>query len=279
MLFLKFKNNMKFLNSFNLIFSFLTLTFAACNDIECQTSSLTCGGYCEDSKCVGGYQCPSQTPHCDNYYCVECLADQHCPHACNIYENKCVQCNSNFDCTFDSFRAICNTERNECIQCKNREDCDRDSKCGSTCDGERCTGGIDCESQGLHCQSDYEDLYPAKCVNCSHNGHCGDGLLCVRGECRECLNTPDCNSQENCGNTCANYTCVDNSSLNCSESGTLCDVFIGKCVVDTADTSVNPTTNNSLLPSSLPLPSNSSLSSSSRYIIPNVALLCLVLLK
>ena len=211
---------------------------------DCDNISEACGGYCEDSKCMGGWKCPMETPFCYESNCVECVFDKDCSavsrSACDMYEKKCIQCNSNFDCTFDPDRAICNTDRHECIQCKNREDCERDSKCGSTCSGERCTSGIDCESKGLHCKSDYNDEFPAECANCGHSGHCPQGFVCYEKECEECLNTVNCNSRDNCGNKCVNLTCVSVGPSNCSIiPNNRCDVFTGECIKDF--TSMSPT--------------------------------------
>jgi hypothetical protein len=103
------------------------------DDRDCLKNRIQCGGVCENNICVYGTTCSAEKPVCYNSNCVECTKESGClgNRVCHGSEQKCVECNSNFDCTFDSLRRICDSERNICVQCENKEDCERNSRCGS----------------------------------------------------------------------------------------------------------------------------------------------------
>ena len=247
-------------------------------DSDCPSDEPQCTshGYC--TECDSD-ECPSSKPYCgDDDGCVECTWHKHCAPGANEFCNdgvckfeandctkdkdcesnakltrchpttkKCVQCQSEWDCSWGLFgwgSDGCNLETGACVEClKDSEciwqvcdtakqecvDCNEDSDCddGEVCNNHGCTDGCKDDSSCAGTpETPYCNTY-ADCVECQSATDCEgdpDGPLCLwNGTCGTCTADYDCEGSPN-GPYCNFGECSDTDLDTCKAWG--------KCTLD-----------------------------------------------
>lgn len=206
------------------------------------------------SDCFPGFSC-SEGQCTDGP--IVCTSDDECSGACDEDSGRCVDCESDEDCSF----GVCNADLNECVQCRTDIDCEGDfsSVCGEAGFCSECRNDFQClenefcnvESGDGFCEIDNRclsdedcagsplgavcDLSRNSCVGCTDGSQCTDGPpICspFTQQCAECETLNDCSPG---ALECAENFCVECQSSRDCEPGNFCSFdspFGGSCVFD-----------------------------------------------
>jgi hypothetical protein len=226
------------------------------NDKGCCVDCLTNDHCPECHNCVGGtcvpVVCPDGICNPDTNGCVECLIAGDCTgdNECCI-GNRCACCpgffrNAEGDCV-------------EIPQCNSDDDCPAcfvcvDGECapqvcpdGKVCVDGECVDECDCEERwcpaGKVCVPHFTNTcYCKGCEGaCTNNGDCGEGCVCVNGQCQASPCYGPCQDGNDCGQGCGcvNNECTPCASFTCSE----CEAVNGCSCTDGVNCADDPCTN------------------------------------
>lgn len=208
------------------------ITRCLCIDGECPDCEICVDGFCQPKPCPDGQVCDPTTEDC-----VDCIGNEDCP--CN---QVCVQ----GECVCADPSSLIDS-KGCCVECLSSDDCEG-------CD--LCIAGT-CTPKD--CGTDVLNPNTCKCQECLVNGDCvGANECCVQGVCRccpgyirnelgECVEIPDCTTDEDCpdcfvceAGECVPQVCPDGRVCVDGECEIECTCPSGSCPPGQACTEVRP---------------------------------------
>lgn len=136
------------------------------------------------APCTTNTQCMLPLPYCVGGRCVQCQTDTNCSGVseglhCNLAVHTCVECLASSDCAVGN---VCDSVVNRCtLACASDTDCSSDM---THCETTRhmcveCLNDQQCASDRPYCNA-----LTDRCVECLADGNCASGQVC--GPSMEC---------------------------------------------------------------------------------------------
>jgi len=166
----------------------------------------TPGGQGGDGGACGA--CPSESPHCAQGSCVECVGDEHCDDGVCI-DGSCEACRSDLDCK-EPAASRC-TSAHACAPCTQHAQCEHledtqlcvEGSCVQCTSEDRTACGTSaggtsyvCDVQARSCSTTATRRSAGLCEACVSDEQCGTGQLCVLQRFDEAGDTPDDGEQD-----------------------------------------------------------------------------------